>query len=165
MKFWKQLGMFSSQIIVRCYHRSAGRCLSLLQESRLGLSLSCLTSSHTTNNAILHTWLIMQHLKHLAHFTIFLVAAVKKKTKPFFSFAAWTFWRSVLSCICVRLRGRCQWKEPGGSLLPSKAGGLHKFSCLWHAGNLAISHSGTTFCCLCTTGATFQLGELTSCLQ
>lgn len=65
----------------------------------------------------------------------------------------------------VRLRGTCLWKKPAGSLLPSKAGGLHEHSCFWHAGNLAVPHSGTTFCCLRTTGATFQLGELASFLM
>lgn len=87
------------------------------------------------------------------------------KKPPYFSLAAWTFWSSVLSSICVKLRGRCLWKEPGGSFLLSKAGGLHRLSCLWHAGNLEIPHCGATFCCLCTTGATFQLGELRSCLM
>lgn len=66
---------------------------------------------------------------------------------------------------CVRFRGWCLWKEPRGSLLPSKAGGLHKLGLLWHSEKLAIPHSGTTVCCSCTTGATFQLGELKSCLM
>lgn len=53
---------------------------------------------------------------------------------------AQTLWGSVLSSVCVSLRGRCLWMEPRSSLLPSKAGGLHKLSCLWHAGNLALPH-------------------------
>lgn len=117
MKLWKQLGMFSSQITVRCYHRSAGRCLSLLQESHSELSLSCLTSSHTTNNATLHTWLIVLYLKHLAHFRIFLVAAWRKT--PYFSLAAWTFWSSVLSSICVRFRDVCG-RSPGVPYFPPR---------------------------------------------